>query len=519
MTKFRICLWLGLGIIVAWLFYMKIVPSGKISYVYDFKKPSRFINKLSPEDRVEPSSASSSVEATDGKKATEDKLKSNYSQKIIGDPIYFSLFTPRRFNKAKLILKYRQKQNNNIPIIEAGVLADKTIWRYDLQPIENQIIDKLALTWNVIEENGLILLQRDKKYNSIEEFLKDMPDKNEVALYNTYVNTHETNELKTNKTEVEADRGLASKIPEAKPLSASVSASLRGPYQFYAYVKSRNLNFDFTFIDLNENKDKDPIELRLYYDNKLVNKKYLDDDIKNEISEEKKINFQTADLQNGIYKIELYVNDDIITEQIITKQEISFIHKIWIAKQKLDENNLIIYTDSDELRVVTTNPDSLQTIKIDGLDLEINKTYKQFHALINGNDQNSEIKLQKSDIILAGNGVFSFNKDSLINPVFKKVDANLKIDAENNKINYILAKYNAPTEHNGWKTSFAEFDLTKAYQENGKYNFLISIPGLRADDDIDDWVKIDEIKVELEGKTLQNKILDLFTKLIKLLSL
>ncbi|MFH1979678.1 MAG: hypothetical protein ABII99_01355, partial [Patescibacteria group bacterium] len=292
-----------------------------------------------------------------------------------------------------------------------------------------------------------------------------------------------------------------------------------GPYQFYAYVKSRNLNFDFTFIDLNENKDKDPIELRLYYDNKLVNKKYLDDDIKNEISEEKKINFQTADLQNGIYKIELYVNDDIITEQIITKQEISFIHKIWLAEQKLDEDNLIIYTDSNELRVVTTNPDSLQTIKIDGLDLEINKTYKQFHALINGNDQNSEIKLQKSDIILAGNGVFSFNKDSLINPVFKKVDANLKIDAENNKINYILAKYNAPTEHNGWKTSFAEFDLTKAYQENGKYNFLISIPGLRADDDIDDWVKIDEIKVELEGKTLQNKILDLFTKLIKLLSL
>ena len=73
-------------------------------------------------------------------------------------------------------------------------------------------------------------------------------------------------------------------------------------------------------------------------------------------------------------------------------------------------------------------------------------------------------------------------------------------------INYILAGYRIPEEKDGWKTAQAEFDLNNAYQEWNKNSFIVSIPGLKADDKIDDSIGIREIKIELEGKTLKEKL-------------
>ena len=116
--KFRIIFWLILAGIVSWLLYMAIVPSGQITYVSDFSSSNYFIKKLSPAERVE--------------------IPVNGVQNIIGDPVYFSLRTPRRFDSAILTIKY--KNETGLPIIETGVLVDKKIWRYDLEPKENKII-------------------------------------------------------------------------------------------------------------------------------------------------------------------------------------------------------------------------------------------------------------------------------------------------------------------------------------------------------------------------------------------
>jgi len=74
----------------------------------------------------------------------------------------------------------------------------------------------------------------------------------------------------------------------------------------------------------------------------------------------------------------------------------------------------------------------------------------------------------------------------------------------------MLARYQRPPEVGEWRTASAEFDLRHTYQENGQYSFLISIPGLRADDEISDGIEISEIKVELLGKNLIEKIKELF---------
>jgi len=478
--KFRICLWLSLAAVVGWLLYMGIVPSGQITYIKDFTGDNYFIKKLTPEERV--------GDMIDG------------GQKIIGDPVYFALRTPRRFNKAKLILKYRKQEAelpigssaSMIPIIEAGVLVDKTIWRYDLQPIENRIIDQLALVWDVINENGVMLLQKEKKFNSINEFLNNLPDREEIALYNY--------DLKTDYF-----------LPDYASSSDKriIDFALRGSFEFYTYIKEEDLDFIFNFVDLNQNRDSDPIDLFLYYGGQLLDSRHLDDNdlaIDNgEVSDRGEIKIKLGSLPEGVYKIELKVNDDIVTKKIITKQnKLAFINKIWLVN---GDKNISLYSDSNVLQAKIINPGSLQTIKAGKKELAINETYKQCSLEVAIGTY--EIKVAKGDIILAGDGVFSFSQDDLFNPQFKKVTLGLDINQEG--INYVLAEYNIPKTEEEWKIAQAEFDLTRAYREFKKYNIILAIPGLRVDDDIKNFIEVDEIKVELKGTTLLEKI----SKMIK----
>lgn len=471
--KLRIFLWLILAGFTGWLLYMAIVPGGKITYIYDFKNSgyqmadrNKFIGKLTPAERLE--------------------LVADGSQKIIGDPVYFSLRAPRKFSQAKLTLKYKNESER--PLVEAGVLVDKVIWRYRLQPIENRIIEQLSSIWNVIQEDGTMLLQREKKYGKIEDFLGSLPPAEEIALYNY--------DLKKNYL-----------LPDYQPAKEKreIHFALRGSYQFYTYIKDEDLDFDFILLDLNENKDSDPVDIDLYYEDKLVDSRRLADDgiriDSGEAGEARTLNLKTANLPEGVYKIELRANDDIVTEKIITNQsKIAFLNKIWLADES--KKDFSIFTDGQLINAQTINPVSLQMIKIGDEELAIDQTYKQFSRQVDNGSR--EIKISQGDIILSGNGVFSFSPENLINPNFKKVDENFSLKAEGT--NYILANYIIPKERDGWKISTAKFDLDNAYREWNKNGFIISVPGLKADDDTDNYVEIAEIKLELEGKTFLKKL-------------
>lgn len=472
-----------LAVIAGWLLYQGIAPGGMISYATDFSKPNFFIGKLTPQERLE----SSGLPEETG------------TQVIIGDPVYFSLRTLRKFDKAKLTIKYKRDKLTQ-PVIESGVLVDKTIWRYDLQPIENKIIDQLALVWDVRKDRGLMLLQKNNSasstlYASVKEFLDKPPKSEEIALYNY--------DFKADF--VLADYQAGSKSAKEASVSA-LPVPLRGDYQFYTYIKGEDLGFTFDFIDINKNKDRDPIDLNLYYGDQIIDTRQLEDDgIANDMGKESKIRqikLKTSGLPEGVYKIELRANDDIITNKIATKQsKLAFINKIRLADGKA--RNISLFTDSSGISAETTNPGKLQKIAVGTKILDVNQTYKMFNLTADAGVK--EIKLEKDDVILAGSGVFSFNKTALINPAIKKVDSKLDVS----KINYVLAQYEPPREESGWKIAEAEIDLTKAYRENGKYSFLISIPGLNNDNGADDGLEIGAVNVELEGKTLWEKMINL----------
>jgi hypothetical protein len=501
--KIRFVLYISLSLVILFLIYQAIVPFGKITYSVTPCADSFFIQKLKPKDRL-----------------AEVDLK-NCTQKIIGEPAYFNLNTQRTFNDAKITLTYRDTGQNNI--IELGLQADKQK-NYFLKPVENKIIDKLA--WNKIEQNGVILLQREPKFTSIAEFLKNLNElKREEIL------TYHYDLPPIQKITKEGEQALARLQAQNNNIPP-----LRGAYQFYTYVKNEPLDFNFIFSDLNINKDADDVKITIYRDNIPLAEKELADgrggEEEREAMKAGEMKLNLADLPEGFYKIAVSANDDIITEKISSNQKIiSFINRIWLAEYSTvisttrrlggeeksstdtdflpsqtrvrnDKNNINIYTDAPEITASTLNAASLQTILVNGKELKLSETYRQFSLPAKQNK--SELKLEKSDVIISGAGVFSFTDGAFYNPNYKKMVKATDVDAE--KINYIIAAYAPAQTADEWKTKTVSFDLTNAFRYENNYSFMISAPGLIADDGKEDYIEIKDIKVELKGKTLKNKL-------------
>jgi len=481
-AKIRLILYSILGLIIIFLIYQAVVPLGQITYSITPCDNSFFIQKLQPKERV------SEVD------------KTGCTQKIIGEPVYFNLNTQRTFNQAAVTVTYQDSGQNNI--IELGPQADE--WKnYILRPLENKIID--GLNWNKISGNGAVLYQREKKFKTIEEFLNNLPPREEILAYKYDLPRREIME------DLPASCDTAHCAVPARFLTHKIPP-LRGAYQFYTYLKNEPLDFSFSFSDLNLNKDADNIKVAIYYKDEQIAEKNLPDERGGEEERQRtdagNIKLNMANLPEGFYKISVIANDDIITDKIISSQNIvSFINRIWLAEN--ENKPIALYSDVPEATISTLNAASLQKINVNGDSLELAETYRQFS--LPTRQSQSTLKLKTGDVILSGAGVFSFSEDAFYDPDYKKMVKTTDVDEE--KINYIITSYSSQNEGevssprplDSWKTKTVSFDLTKAFRYKNNYNFIISVPGLIAEDGVDDWVEIKNIKVELKGSTIFDK--------------
>lgn len=482
--KFRIFWIIALILVVFVLFWLKIVPGGEITYIKEFGKYSDFISNLTPSERI-------------------------LNNIIIGDPAYFTLRIPRRFEKVKLTLKF--KNNSAKPIIEAGVLINKEAWNYDIKPLDNSILDQLSKKWDAIRSGDLLLLQREKKFQSVEDFL------NSPLLY------------KEGQGEVISPEKIATynyspkikfTLPdyESSQQERTFCRPIQGAYQFYTYIKNENLSFDFSLQDLNKNDDVDDVDILVYYNDQEIYKDSLLDDG----GDSRELKLFLANLPEGVYKISLRANNDIVTRAIKTPQsKISFINKVILADTPEVSCGRNLFTNSRALQFQTVLSDKLGTVKINEIPLpgrgaeggeglgvistfvEITETYKQFSTreIL---PKFSEIIMPSDGITISGDGLFSFSQEDFFDPEIKKINANF--DAGREGVDYIIAKYTSPIQDGEWKIATADFDITNAYEEFDKHTFLISVPGLKAEDEFLDGVEVGEIKIELEGTSLFGKI-------------
>lgn len=471
---------LGLISVAAFL-YLKVVPTGQIVYERDYEKALRsgkgFVYGFTPAERVDSSGA---------------------YPRLVGDPVYFSLFTPRTFTSARVLITYRDRLASKKPLIELGVLKDKIARNYDLQPAENRLLDNLDGKWSKATADGVTFWQKAKNYSDLAAFQKDLAANKLkdcadgptscVAVYNYSL----------------AYDYRLSGIKKDKPLV--IDQPLRGEHQFYVYVSQDSLALDFSFLDMNQDKGQDPISVNLYYGGDLIDSGSLDDnnpDPTGGITEEKSLSLAKKNLQPGVYKAEIKISDDVVIKKITSSSsKLSFINRIWPVSAS---GSLTLYTDTAYLLAKAFTPASLQTINFNNQSFALDEPYQQFEFVSSDSANSAQaIRLAKDDVILENNGVFSWAADSLFNPNFPRVDSHLDLG----EIKYIVADYQEPVTQDDWKIATIDFSLLDSYRENGKYSFLISVPGLK--EGSNGYLEIKSIRVELSGRTWLEKLKSLY---------
>jgi len=444
---------LGVVFLVVWLFYKDLVVSGHLSATYDFQTKSPFISVLQPNDRVE-----------------APVLKNGeYTQAVIGDPVYFNIRAPQNFQRADVTIVYK---SFGYPIVEIGALADTKRTVYDLQPLENEAINRLIhdkFHWSLIKSENTFFFQQEKKYESIEEFLNNLPDNTEIAVYKYII-----------------DHDLILPNYSAKKGGVEINKTLRGDHRMYTYIKDEDLKITFTAQDLNRNPGEDHLTIEVYQkEEKLYSRFYKIDNNNSDdkkYSDTKEYTIEIPELSEGVYRIEVSSpTDDIILRRIQTDQDyLSFIQTVYLGdnvgfSDDFDEERNAptkLYTDGHVVVAETTHNEGKQVLEIADEKFLVDETHKRYYFESDFGLKN--ILVEKNDLRLITKGYFSFTKESFLNPEFVDLSDGSAFDEE--KIKYVIATYYDSQIKDGWQKKVVPFDVSKLYSEDGKLHMVFSIP-------------------------------------------
>ncbi|MDX9778876.1 MAG: hypothetical protein RBT30_01440 [Patescibacteria group bacterium] len=480
-------LFLGIVLFLSW---QLISPTGSWSCQHQFQSFS-FFSQLFHTGNSACVSAASPVERW--------AKNPNGHLLMLADPLYFSVFSPRGFEKIELEIIYRPYLNESQAIFEAGFLADPSLWRYRLEPVYNLWLEQISSDWPFIREGNVYLFQREQQFSNINDFLvtwqqdseKICKNSNCLALYNV------------NKEELPVILDLAA-LGQAPP-QLIFPYTLRGHHQFYSYLEGDTFQLEGKLLDLNENKDLDDFELLLFKDKEQIasvklKDNRLEEEMSNTLSALQSFKLSKDDLKPGLYRFEFRVNDDILIKDLqINSQYLSAIHKIWLWQD--EEINLI--SDASYVQVKSLSPKAKQKIIFGSEEKEVTEIYKQYE-IISRQAGWQKVILEKGGLILENSGVFALNALSLINPEYPRLD---RFASHRGQIDFALADY-SPAEKlaDGWYRRRLVFDTAGLYRENSYYNLMLSVPGLRLDSQAGGLIEIREINLKYSGSNIIDKI-------------
>ncbi|MBL7053629.1 hypothetical protein ISS06_00290 [Patescibacteria group bacterium] len=163
---YRLILCLFLVCFFAWLFNKNIIPQGHLFLSKDFCSKSSFVSNLYPENRV------GEIEIDEN---------SNCWQKIFVEPVYFKTKIPRTFTRASVKISY---SNPDQAIFQVGLMKKRINpldWNFKLKLIENKIFDELD--WHKLTRENVTLWQKEKKFNTIHEYVNNVPDDQKTVTF------------------------------------------------------------------------------------------------------------------------------------------------------------------------------------------------------------------------------------------------------------------------------------------------------------------------------------------------
>ena len=448
------------------------VPSGVFYVSHTVGEGSPFIDEINPSQRV------GEVRMND------DGL---WVQPIVSDPTFFFVHPHRDFEQIDLEVWF---QNEDVPIIEIGGLTSADPEIHILQPIHNKLIDDSV--WDRFDENGLVLLQRDAKYTTIEEFFSDPPSRNSVATYR-------------------ADFDVPYRMENYWPSSyvQTIDASLRGHHELKTYIKDETLSFEFEYMDMNRDEGEDLVSVLVFNEDGLpVAEARAEDD--GNITDDavatglENLILTVPGLQEGVYKLVINTTRDIFFRKIHTpQQKMVFLNTVFIGDEvgyREIAAGTTFWAKAELMRAQTRHAEGVQTMSVEADPFDIVEPYQWYTYLLDPSSA-TKVTVPAGDVEIVLEGNIAFSQSQYFDP--DPVSLTYLSDLDELGIDFVLASYTSPREEDGWLVATTSFSTKDLYtEEDGTWKFTISTPGI--DDlgaevmihQINAWFYRDEINIE-----------------------
>ncbi len=468
--------------VIGWVGYRYFAFNGEFAYSYYFNSTPGLISEFTPAGR-----------ALAREQNTEN---GDYYQRIISDPVYFSIDLPSAYPEADVTIEYQNPSQN---IVQLGLELDDddTTWNYDFQPLENKFIDDSS--WPALENDKYVLLQREPIYKSVDEFLNTPPTNSQVG---TFLASLDFPFIDTNY--------------QSSPAGTTITAPLRGRHELYTYIKDEPLDMRFTYEDINYGVGLDNLKINVFHaGTNVFSQEWADDGeigITGVSSGIKTADVHLPDLQEGVYRIVLETNDDVMFTQIDSKQDkLVFKGRLHLAGSPeylktisgLNTEPTTLISDADFLTIMAKHQYGLGVIDFYNTPVEIRRENVPYEWRNPINGYKYSFMVPTNDVEIITTGIFAFTEAAWFDPLFGF--APLSQYSQESNLDYIISgKYTYPERIRGWTTATATFDLTKAYREDPtKLDFILSADGL---DEVPQGMKIRAIHIiaRKEPVTLQS---------------
>ncbi len=494
----KIIVWSMPVLLIAWLVQKNFVINGIYAVTYEPMKESKVVKNF----------ASKETDVIIGQ--SKQSKANEYYRLITTSPVYFDVVAPRLFPEATLKLYYENPDQQ--PEIDLGVLQANGTYYYKTLASYNKciedILDGLYSDWSVVQEKDNILLQRgEKKYQSLEDFLKNKPEISKVLQFEYPISYN-------------LDLpGYSINAP-----SVDINRSLRGKHELYTYVDESGVFYlEVQVQDINRNFGADPITVTLLDNNNIrYDQIEIDDDgvdiASGQTSRENKVIIDKNDLQQGVYKIIFDASDDIFIKSVHTRQKkLVFYGQLYLTDNEeykdIIGNKSIqptqVYTESNDITVKTAHENGYQDVDVNGSVVRVDKKHQYFTA--NDLPEFSTIHIPKNDILIEGEGFFAFSREQYFDPEYNIVPTIKKIydEAALENYDYIIGKYHRAQKLGSKYIAQSEITIPYLYFQENRNNiasFIFSLPGLPENDRL---LKIHKVEIIFEKDPVRiDNILD-----------
>lgn len=429
-----------------WLLNKWLVPSGTFVVEHVVGERSPFIDELSPGDRVEEVTRAQSRDAF---------------QSIISDPASFFIHPHRDdFTRVELEVWF---QNEALPIVELGALASARPDAYTLIPLHNRLIDESQ--WNRIDEDGMVLLQRERVYDSVADFFANPPSRDRVATYR-------------------ADFNAPYRITGYQPSFdvQVIDVTLRGHHEFKTYIKNETLSFSFLYTDTNRENGEDIIRATVFDENnKPIAEARASDDgdtLADAVETDLRVlELVVPGLSEGVYKVVLDTTRDVFFREIATtQQKIVFLKAIFIGDDigyQEASRGATFWSDGGRVRAQTSHARGVQTLTVVDSKLSIEEPFEWYTLAFSSNGL-GKVVVPVGDIEIILDGPMAFSKDQFFNPDPVALTAYQTIDDLG--VDYVIARYTSPRQEGDWLVGSVEFNVENLCEDKRAWKFSFSTP-------------------------------------------